>query len=200
MTEARVGRLLAASLHQAIAEVIPDRLEYYEEWLHPDRLRDGSIGLPPLTAVMGFLRTEPEAAYHRVMRRAGTLAAEWAILARSALARRVLSALPRPLRARAGARLAAALVRDVQSTTKLAARVHRDYMRLDLPDSVFCGVRDRQTQPLCGFYVAAAAETMRHIGVPVDGRIDDCRALGARSCVMTMKFLGATVADPALAA
>ena len=102
-------------------------------------------------------------------------------------------------RARA-AHLAKALVRDVQRTSRLAARVRRDHVRLDLPDSVFCAVRDRQTQPLCGFYVAAAAETMRHIGVPVVGRIDDCRALGARSCVMTMTFHGATAADPALAA
>ena len=200
MTEARVGRLLAASLHQAIAEVVSDRLEYYEEWLHPDKLRDGSIGLAPLTAVMGFLRTEPEAAYNRVMARAGTLAAEWAILARPALARRVLVALPRRLRTRAAAHLAKRLVRDVQRPSRLAARVRRDHVRLDLPDSVFCAVRDRQTQPLCGFYVAAAAETMRRIGVPVVGRIDDCRALGARSCVMTMTLHGATAVDPALAA
>ena len=49
MTEARIGRLLPACLHQAISDVLPERLEYYEEWLSPDGLRDGSIGLAPVT-------------------------------------------------------------------------------------------------------------------------------------------------------
>ena len=35
MTEAQLGRLLAACLHQAIADVLPQRLEFYEEWLDP---------------------------------------------------------------------------------------------------------------------------------------------------------------------
>ena len=31
--DARIGRVLVASLHQAIADVLPDRLEFYENWL-----------------------------------------------------------------------------------------------------------------------------------------------------------------------
>jgi len=53
MTEAQVGRVLPACLHQAISEVLPDRLEYYEEWLSPDGLRDGSIGLAPASRLGG---------------------------------------------------------------------------------------------------------------------------------------------------
>ena len=41
MTETHLGRLLPACLHQAISDVMPSRLEYYEEWLSPDGLRDG---------------------------------------------------------------------------------------------------------------------------------------------------------------
>src|SRR5262245_40602279 len=105
MTEARVGRLLAASLHQAIAEVLPDRLDFYEEWLHPDGLRDGSIGRAPLSGVIGFLRLEGDN-YGRVVSRAGTLAADWTVLSMTAMKRRVVSALPRALRTRAAMRIA----------------------------------------------------------------------------------------------
>ena len=51
MTEGGVGRVLVASLHQAIADVLPSRLEFYEAWLNPSGLRDGRIGLAPLAAL-----------------------------------------------------------------------------------------------------------------------------------------------------
>ena len=58
MSEARIGRVLVASLHQAIADLLPTRLEFYENWLNVAGLREGTIGLAPLTAVLSFLRTE----------------------------------------------------------------------------------------------------------------------------------------------
>ena len=54
MTDAAVGRLLVASLHQGIADLLPMRLEFYEAWLHPSGLREGRIGLAPLAAVLSF--------------------------------------------------------------------------------------------------------------------------------------------------
>ena len=60
MTEAGIGRLLVASLHQAIADLLPTRLEFYEAWLNPAGLREGRIGLAPLAAVLSFLRQEGE--------------------------------------------------------------------------------------------------------------------------------------------
>ena len=65
MTEAHIGRLLAASLHQAIGELLPLRLEFYEVWLRSEGLRNGSIGAAPISAVLGFLRTEPQ--YHEIV-------------------------------------------------------------------------------------------------------------------------------------
>ena len=35
MTDAGVGRLLVASLHQGIQDVLPTRLDFYESWLNP---------------------------------------------------------------------------------------------------------------------------------------------------------------------
>ena len=56
MSEPRIGRVLIASLHQGIAETLPDRLEFYENWLTVEGLREGTIGLAPLHAVLSFLR------------------------------------------------------------------------------------------------------------------------------------------------
>ena len=56
MIEAGIGRLLVASLHQGIADLLPTRLEFYEAWLNPAGLRDGKIGLAPL-AVTGMDHT-----------------------------------------------------------------------------------------------------------------------------------------------
>src|SRR5262249_8459046 len=39
MSEARIGRVLVASLHQAIADLLPTRLEFYENWLNVAGLR-----------------------------------------------------------------------------------------------------------------------------------------------------------------
>ena len=61
MNDAGVGRLLVASLHQGIADLLPTRLEFYEGWLNPAGLREGRIGLAPLAAVLSFLRQEGEA-------------------------------------------------------------------------------------------------------------------------------------------
>ena len=72
MSEPRIGRVLVASLHQAIAEVLPSRLDFYENWLNVTGLREGTIGLAPLSAVLSFLRTEGDA-YDRVTARAGEL-------------------------------------------------------------------------------------------------------------------------------
>ena len=61
MGESRIGRILVASLHQAIADLLPTRLEFYENWLNSSGLREGTIGLAAISAVLGFLRTEGEA-------------------------------------------------------------------------------------------------------------------------------------------
>src|SRR5262245_49622388 len=107
MSEARVGRLLAASLHQAIAEFMPLGVEFYEDWLGSDGVRGRSTGMAPMIAVLGFLRTED--AYDAVMSRAGRLAAEWTVASMPSLQRRAIALLPRSLRARVAMHIAAGI-------------------------------------------------------------------------------------------
>ena len=201
MTEARIGRLLAACLHQAILEQLPQRIDFYENWLHPDGLRDGNIGLAPITAVVGFLRTEGDA-YDRVMAQAGTLAAEWSVTSMSAIRKRALMWLPRGLRTRAALRVAAEIGRDICSTTRARASVKGSSARVEVRESLFCAVRGQQATPLCGFYVAVAIETLRKLGLTAGGRIDRCRAIEGGNCILTFDITGVaeTTTDPAIAA
>src|SRR6476619_4709677 len=105
MSEPRIGRVLVASLHQSIGDVLPNRLEFYENWLNVSGLREGTIGLAPLSAVLSFLRTEGDA-YDRVTSRAGEYAADWTVNNISGFERRVILSLPAGLRTRAGLRTA----------------------------------------------------------------------------------------------
>jgi len=200
MTEARVGRLLAACLHQAILDHLPQRIEFYEHWLHSEGLRDGNIGLSPMIAVLGFLRTEGEA-YDLVASRAGQLAAEWTLTSFSGFERRIITALPRPFRARMALRVAARIVRSICSASNASSRVRRRAARFTVKSSLFCDVREHQAAPLCAFYHAVAVATLARLGVPAVGRFESCHAVSGGTCLITLELFGAdAAADPAMAA
>src|SRR5437762_12662830 len=99
MSEAGVGRVLVASLHQAIADILPTRLGFYENWLNAEGLREGTIGLAPLYAVLSFLRQEGDA-YQLIATRAGEYAAEWTVESMSSAQRRAIKAMPAWVRTR----------------------------------------------------------------------------------------------------
>src|SRR3989441_5475292 len=91
MREAGIGRVLVASLHQGIADILPTRLSFYENWLNAEGLREGTIGLAPLYAVLSFLRQEGEA-YQMITTRAGEYAAEWTVASMPPLQRAAIKA------------------------------------------------------------------------------------------------------------
>jgi len=190
MPEARIGRLLAACLHQAIVEVLPDRLDFYEYWLGGEGVRDNHFDLAQTVAVFGFLRTEGES-YDRVMTRAGALAADWSLSEMSALKRRVIGRLPRSMRARAALREAARVVRAICSVSRAKSTVRKDGARFDIKASVFCEVREARPLPLCEFYASLATAMLAGFGLNATGRVERCRAVDAQSCVMTLDWPGA---------
>src|SRR5262244_2080725 len=99
MRDAGIGRVLVASLHQGIADVLPARLGFYESWLHAEGLRDGTIGLAPLYAVLSFLRQEGDA-YQMITVRAGEYAADWTVASMPPIRRALIRAAPAWVRAR----------------------------------------------------------------------------------------------------
>jgi hypothetical protein len=200
MTEAHLGRLLPACLHQAISDVLPQRLEYYEEWLSPDGLRDGSIGLAPVSAVLGFLRTEGEA-YRSVVMRAGTLAASWTVASLPPFQRRLGQSMPLSIRAIFALRITRRIVRDILATSSASTRLRKGTVTMRIQSSLFCSVREPQPRPLCDFYSALAVETLRCFDVAAEGHVESCRATSGPACVTTLSSVGAArVAETARAA
>jgi bacteriochlorophyll 4-vinyl reductase len=200
MSEPRIGRVLVASLHQAIGEVLPSRLEFYENWLNVTGLREGTIGLAPLFAVLSFLRTEGEA-YQLVTARAGQYAADWTVNNLPPLERRVMRALPAGFRTRAALRTARALVRDTYPGSRAVVRVRRGVASIDLRGSLFCEVRETSILPLCGFYASAFARVLQLFSLAADASVNECRAAGGRKgCVLSLVVNGVSAGDPAAAA
>ena len=186
MSEPRIGRVLVASLHQAIADVLPTRLEFYENWLNVNGLREGTIGLAPLSAVLSFLRGEG-AAYHEITSRAGVYAAEWTVRSLPAIERRLIGVLPAPLRARAALRTARALVRATYPGSRAIIRLRRNTAAIDLRGSLFCEVREATPSPLCGYYAAAMTRVLQLFQVDADAQVQECRAAGGRKgCALTI--------------
>jgi len=182
MTEAGIGRILVASLHHAISDQLPTRLEFYENWLHPDGMRLGTIGLPQVQAVLSFLRQEG-AAYGRVTRLAGECAAEWTVASQRPAGRAMLGALPLGLRARAVLGLARRTIRRTSRGSEAALTLRKGRGRLDVRGSVFCNVRESSAEPLCAFHEAVVSKLLALYDVPATVRVAQCRAVRGPDCL-----------------
>lgn len=199
-TEPRIGRVLVASLHQAISDVLPDRLEFYENWLNGPGLREGTIGLAPLSAVLSFLRLEGEA-YNRTTALAGEYAADWSIGSMSSVERHLIRALPGPLRARGALRAARALVRATYPGSRAIVKLRRGTASIDLRGSLFCEVREATDFPLCGFYAAAFARVLQQFGLQANARVHECRAASrGTGCQLMVEVQRRREKQPAAAA
>src|SRR6202521_1064171 len=137
MREAGIGRVLVASIHQGIADILPMRLGFYENWLNAEGLREGTIGLGPLYAVLSFLRQEGEA-YHMITTRAGEYAAEWTVESRPPAKRALLRAAPVWLRRRLLLRLASHLVRSSYRGSRAVSRLRHGMASINVRASIFC--------------------------------------------------------------
>jgi hypothetical protein len=212
MSEPRIGRVLVASLHQAIADVLPTRLEFYENWLNTVGLREGTIGLAPLSAVLSFLRTEGEA-YGLITARAGQYAADWTVNSLSAFERRFIRALPAPLRVRAALRTARSLVRSTYPGSRAIIRLRRGTASVDLRGSLFCEVREGSVLPLCGFYASAIEHVLGLLGIRAAAQVSECRGVRSSThvplqsthprierCLLSVVVQGVRADEPAAAA
>ncbi|MEO6239599.1 MAG: hypothetical protein ABIQ52_21595 [Vicinamibacterales bacterium] len=190
MSESRIGRVLVASLHQSIADLLPTRLEFYENWLNVAGLREGTIGLAPLTAVLSFLRTEGHA-YDLITSRAGEYAAAWTFENVPALKVRLIRRLPPALRARAALGTARALVHATYPGSRAITKLTRGQVTVDIRGSLFCEVREVSTEPLCGFYASGIARVLQLFDVSAEAQVSECRASGARrSCLVSVTLAG----------
>jgi hypothetical protein len=195
MSEGDVGRLLVASLHQGIADLLPTRLEFYESWFTPAGLRDGRIGLAQVTAALSFLRQEGDP-FRLVTARAGEYAADWSIGDLSTVERALARAAPPAVRARLVMRRVRDLVRRTYRGSRAVIVWRRDRGLVDVRGSLFCGVRATAEQPMCVFYAAAIARLLDRFDLAADVASEGCRATGAERCLVAVA-LRSTSAAPA---
>jgi hypothetical protein len=191
MSEPKIGRLLVASLHQAIAELLPLKLEFYENWLKPlGLLKEGRvIGAASFSAALSFLRREePPETYHAVVRRAGELAALWTWEAQTWRRRRWLGLLPARLRMRGVLRIARDIATSAYPVSKLVGRLHKNGGQVEIRGSVFCQVREPVDRPLCGFYEGIIVQMMELLAIKGRVRVSQCRAAGAKACQMQVMW------------
>jgi bacteriochlorophyll 4-vinyl reductase len=192
MSQGGIGRVLVASLHQGIADILPTRLSFYENWLNAEGLRGGTIGLAPMYAVLSFLRQEGEA-YEMIMERAGAYAAEWTVAAMPAVRRTVVRGVPVWLRSRLVLKAVRDLVRDSYHGSRAVTRLRRGMVSIDVRASVFCTVRERVPHPLCGFYAAAFTRMMALFGLEAHAEVIACRGTGESTCVLKILMVQTVV-------
>lgn len=185
MTDAGIGRLLVASLHQGVADLLPTRLEFYESWLNPAGLREGKIGLAPLAAALSFLRQEGES-YKLIAARAGEYTAEWTVADMPAYQRAIMRAAPPKIRIHLVMRLARQMIRNTYSGSRAIVRWRQGKAAVDVRGSIFCGVRERVEQPLCEFYASAIRRLMYLFSLDVEIGTEQCRATGGGQCLMSI--------------
>ena len=189
MREAGIGRVLVASLHQGIADVLPTRLGFYENWLNAEGLREGTIGLAPLYAVLSFLRQEGDA-YNMITSRAGEYAAEWTVQSMAPMRRTMIRSAPAWLRRRLLMGLAKELVRETYQGSRAISRVRGGLASVDVRASIFCTVREPVAHPLCGFYAAAITKLLAMFNMAGRTEVVTCRGTGGATCVLQVALDG----------
>ena len=177
--------MLVASLHQAISELLPMRLEFYESWINSRRMRSRRVTLGAMRAVFSFLRQE-DAVYDAVMMRAGELTAQWTIDGMTPLRRAWLRRLPWGLRVRAAGRLARRIALETWADTRASVRWKGGRGTFALHPSLFCDVRAASPAALCGYYAALARGLAQALNVEVDVAVEQCQARGDGHCAVTV--------------
>lgn len=189
MRDSGIGRVLVASLHAAIADLMPTRLGFYESWLSPTALRTGQVGRGPMLAVCSFLRGEGTR-YHAVTALAARYATEWTLggaVPDGAPGRRVV---PLWWRRRRALRAAARLLRSSDQRTRMSWRVRRGVATVILRGATFCEVREPVPAPLCHYAETVVTLLCTVHGVPEALTMTACEGMGQRTCTGTLQPLG----------
>jgi hypothetical protein len=195
MRDAGIGRVLVASLHQGIADILPTRLNFYENWLSSGGLREGTIGLAPFYAVLSFLRQEGDL-YQMITARAGEYAAEWTVDSMRPFQRSLIKSSPAWLRRRITLRLARRLVRSSYQGSRAVSRLRRGTASVTVRASIFCTVREPVPHPLCGFYAAAFTRLLTLFDLQGRTEVVECRGTGKPSCLLHIAMMNGHRPEP----
>lgn len=183
MSEANIDRLLAAAIHQAIADLVPMRLDFYEGYLRSSAWREDAVNLAPVSAVLSFLRHELEGTYDAVMTLAARYAADWVYDARPWRVRLMGRLTPGRARLRRLVRLGRAHLGQTYRGTRVRVTFAGDEIGVEILGSIFCSSREPTAAPQCRYYLAFFEHLLHRGGfVLAASAFDACRAQGGAVC------------------
>jgi hypothetical protein len=177
-----VGRVLLASLHQAIAEVLPARLTFYERWLTSSSADGPDPGIASFMAMLSYLEQEGPA-YQAITARAGHHAAIRSFRRLPVLKRAYLRVLPRRIRARNGIDLIVAILPTLYPEVRVELTRRRGTAFIGIDGSPFCDTRYATARQPCGFFSSAISTFLESLKLRPAVRVTRCRASGAPSCL-----------------
>ena len=186
VADVRIGRLLVASLHQAVSECLPTRLDFYEHWLDTRKLRTEGVGRAQLSAVFSFLRRE-NGHHDTVTALAGRYTATWSLGTWSGVRRGLVNGAPRFVRRRLVTRAAARTLRRLGVARRLRIRRRDGALVVEIDDSIFCDPRAKPTAGLCRFVTAAFEAFLEAFDMPSTTTIVGCRAVEGERCVLRIE-------------
>ena len=187
MLEPKTGRILAASLHQAINELLPTRVEFYESWLSAGHIRKGELGRAHIAAVVSFLRQEGTG-YDAVMQRAGQYAADWTTDAVPGFQLALVRRLPESIRVRVVLRMVSRMIRALHGGDGLQTVTGIGAVVVTVDRSFFCDVRELTNAPMCRYYGAALERCLGLFKVPARAQFSLCRATGDNKCELIIQL------------
>jgi len=177
-----VGRVLLASLHQAVAEVLPARLTFYERWLTSASADLPDLGIASFLAMLSYLEQEGRG-YNAISARAGHYAAIRSFRKLFVLKRAYLRVLPRRLRARKGMKLVVAMLPELYPEIRVEMTRRRGTAFIGIDGSPFCDTRHATPRPTCGFFSSYITTFLELLNLRPAVRVTRCRASGATSCL-----------------
>ena len=186
MSNGKIGRLVVASLHQAIGECLPTRLEFYEYWLDTRKLGNEAIGRTQLATTFSFLRHE-NGQYAKVLALAGRYTADWTVESWSGLRQASLRGLPSFVRRWIVLRMAARALRRLGTSRKVRLSGQNNLVMAALYDSIFCDPRVSVSMPLCGFFESALTRFLEHFDLFVDTEMTQCRSVYGERCIVMIR-------------
>ncbi len=183
-SDGTVGRVLLASLHQAIGEVLPARLEFYEQWLQPPDHPDEALGIAPFGTMLSALQHEDDSQH--VIERAGQYAAIRSFEKLSALRRAGTRILPRRIRARKAVGLIVRILPALYADARIDVTRRGGTIFIGIEGSPFCTPIGRAGRPSCHFYSNAVTTFLQLFKLSPAVRVSRCRESGTPSCLLTV--------------
>jgi hypothetical protein len=180
MDNGLVERKFVASLHKALEDLAPERLEIFKKWFDPADRRP-QFHIATVIGAIGYLRRSPDL-YHKVMEKAGHYASQWSCLDLPRIERKFRFRLPFG-RDRLVKHLLQRGLKSIHRDGELETARDGDKLVVTVSNSLFCRTEKNGGEPTCEYYSALFAGLLDCTHENWSSITESaCRAQGDSSC------------------